>query len=61
MMILMPAMMVGGHLLIAVVDKIPEVNVERLCREATTSDLGTNDKFNVCIDDERGARDQLAK
>jgi hypothetical protein len=60
-MILMPAMMVGGHLLIAAADKIPAVNFERLCRETTSGELGINDKFNVCVDDERGARDQLVK
>jgi hypothetical protein len=60
-MIIMPAMLVGGHLLITVVDRVPEVNFERLCREATTGDFGSNDKYSVCFDDERDARDQLVK
>ena len=32
-MILFSAMMVGGHLLLAVVDKVPDLNFTPICRE----------------------------
>jgi hypothetical protein len=60
-MILFPAMMVGGHLLIAVVDKVPELNFEPICREAAGGNLGLKDDTAICIGDERAARDALAK
>jgi hypothetical protein len=60
-MIPMSAMIFGGHLLIAVADRIPQVNFERTCREATSGELAASDRFSVCMDDERAARDELAK
>jgi hypothetical protein len=60
-MMFMSGMMLGSHLLMAVADRVPQVNFERTCREATTGELGLNDKLNVCIDDERAARDQLVR
>jgi hypothetical protein len=60
-MILFPAMMVGGQLVIAVVDKVPVLNFEPLCREAATENLGIKSDFATCKQDEIDARDQLAK
>ena len=60
-MILFPAMMVGGHLLIAVVDKVPDLKFEPLCREGAAEIRGAKDDSQVCMDDERAARDELAK
>jgi len=60
-MILFPVMMVGGHLLIAVADKVPDLNFEPICREAAGEKLGLKDDSAICIGDERAARDALAK
>jgi hypothetical protein len=60
-MILFPVMMVGGHLLIAVADKVPDLNFEPICREAAGENLGLKDDSAICIGDERAARDALAK
>jgi len=57
-MIMIPAIIVGGHLAVAVADRPPVVNFEQTCREETTG--RTNDKFEFCIADEKRARDQLA-
>ena len=59
-MILFPAMMVGGHLLIAVVDRIPDINFEPICREGAGESRPKNDR-EICIKDESAARDELAK
>src|SRR5215471_17761247 len=58
LMIMIPAIIVGGHLAVAVADRPPVVNFEQTCREETTG--RTNDKFEFCIADEKRARDQLA-
>jgi hypothetical protein len=58
--IMIPAIIVGGHLAVAVADRPPVVNFEQTCREETTGEMRTNDKFEVCIADEKRARDQLA-
>jgi hypothetical protein len=60
-MILFPAMMVGGHLLIAVVDKVPDLNFEPICREGAAEIKGVKDDSAVCMTDEKAARDELAK
>jgi hypothetical protein len=60
-MILFPALMIGGHLIISVVDRVPDLNFEPLCREAATEDLGIKGDFATCKQDEIDARDQLAK
>jgi hypothetical protein len=59
LMILIPAIIVGGHLVVAVADRPPVVNFEQTCREETTGEMRTSDKFEVCIADEKRARDQL--
>ena len=60
-MMLFPAFMVGGHLLIAVVDKVPDLNFEPICREAAAEFRGPKDNAQICMDDESTARDDLAK
>jgi hypothetical protein len=59
LMIMIPAIILGGHLAVAVADRPPVVNFEQICREETTGQMGLNDKFEVCIADEKRARDQL--
>jgi hypothetical protein len=60
-MILFPAMVVGGHLLVAVVDRVPDLNFESICRDRAAENLGVKDDSAVCMKDENEARDQLAK
>jgi hypothetical protein len=60
-MILFPAIMVGGHLLIAVVDKVPDLNFEPICRQGGGQSLVGKDEVQLCIQDEKAARDALAK
>jgi hypothetical protein len=57
---LMPAMLVGGHLLIAVADRLPRVDYEQTCREATTGELAASDKFSTCMG-RRGQRLQSTR
>jgi hypothetical protein len=57
---MIPAIIVGGHLAVAAADRPPVVNFEQTCREETAGEMRTNDKFEVCIADEKRARDQLA-
>src|SRR6202011_1056401 len=60
-MMLFPAMMVGGHLLIAVVDKVPDLNFQPICRESGPANLAGKDDIQTCLKDEGAARDALAK
>ena len=59
-MILFPAMVVGGHLMIAVADRVPDLNFEPICRDAASGQLGIKDNFAICMQDEKTARNQLA-
>jgi hypothetical protein len=60
-MILFPAMMVGGNLLIAVVDKVPDLNFEPICRDAAGQGLGLKDESAICVEDEKAARGELGR
>jgi hypothetical protein len=60
-MVLFPALVVGGHLLIAVVDQVPDLNFEATCREGAGQNLGVKYDSGICMRDETAARDQLAK
>jgi hypothetical protein len=60
-MILMPVVVVGGHLVVAVADRPPVVNFEKTCRAAATGELRMSDQFEVCVADEKRARDQLVQ
>ena len=48
-MILFPAMLVGGHLLVAVVDRVPDLNFEPICREGAAEFKGAKDDSAVCM------------
>jgi hypothetical protein len=60
-MMLIPAMMVGSQLLIVVVDKVPALNFEPICREAAGDNRVGTDDVETCRKGESAARDQLAK
>ena len=60
-MILFPALMVGASLTIAVADPIPNLDVNPSCRAAASGMVGVKQDMSVCLDDEKGARDQLVK
>jgi hypothetical protein len=60
-MLLVPVLLIGAHLTIAVADPIPTLNVEPSCRAAASGDLGIKQDMSICLDDEKGAREQLAK
>ncbi|HEY4403171.1 MAG TPA: hypothetical protein VGN55_00855 [Xanthobacteraceae bacterium] len=60
-MILVPVLMVGAHLATTVAGGVPNFNVEPSCRQAASGDIGIKQDLSVCLEDEKGARDQLAK
>jgi hypothetical protein len=60
-MIVFPAMMVGGNLLIAVVDKVPDLNFQPICRASGPANLAGKDDMQSCLEAEGAARDALAK
>ena len=60
-MMLFPAILVGGHLMIEVVDKVTDVKFEQLCKEAASGNLGIDDNFDLCVRDQSAAHDQLAE
>ena len=60
-MIPFSALLAGGHLLIAVVDRMPELNFEPICRESAGQNRGGRDDRAICIQDEKAARDALAR
>ncbi len=60
-MIMVPVLMLGAHLTIAVADPVPTFNVEPSCRQAATGDIGIKQDLQVCLEDEKGAREQLVK
>jgi hypothetical protein len=51
----------GAHLTIAVADPVPTFNVEPSCRQAASGDIGIKQDLKVCLEDEKGAREQLVK
>ena len=60
-MIIVPVLMLGAHLTIAVADPVPTFNVEPSCRQAASGDIGIKQDLQVCLEDEKGAREQLVK
>jgi hypothetical protein len=60
-MILVPALLVGAQLTIAVADPIPTFNVEPSCQAAASGSIGIKQDMAVCLEDEKGAREQLVK
>ena len=59
-MAFIPALIVGGQLVILVADGVPAINFEQTCREASSVKLGTSERIQDCTDDEKRARDQLS-
>jgi hypothetical protein len=60
-MILVPVLMIGAHLTTTVADPVPTLNVEPSCRAAANGGLGIKQDLSACLDDEKGAREQLVK
>jgi hypothetical protein len=60
-MVLFPALLVGGHLLIAVVDQVPDLNFEPICRDSAAQSADVTRDSGICMKGESAARDQLAK
>lgn len=58
---LVPALMMGAQLTIAVAEAVPSFNVEPSCRAAARGEAGIKQDMSVCLDDEKAARDELAK
>jgi len=60
-MIIFPALMVGASLTIPVADPVPRLAVTPSCRAAASGMVGVKQDLSVCLEDEKGARDQLVK
>ena len=56
-----PLLLVGAHLIVAVADPIPTLNVKPSCREAASGAIGIKQDLSVCLEDEKAAHDQIAK
>jgi hypothetical protein len=59
--VLLTAQLVGTDFTVAVADPVPTFNVEPSCRQAASGDIGIKQDLSVCLEDEKGARDQLVK
>jgi hypothetical protein len=54
--------LVSSHLLIAVADPVPNINLKETCRNAATvSGTLTQNDIDICMEDEQGAHDQIVK
>jgi hypothetical protein len=60
-MILFPALMVGGHMWIAVADRVPDLNFLPTCRASGPANLAGKDDMQACLEAEGAAREALAK
>jgi hypothetical protein len=60
-MMVLPALMVGASLTIAVADNVPRLDVNPSCRAAASGMVGVKQDMSVCLEDEKAARDQLVK
>lgn len=58
---LVPALMLSTHLTMTAADGVPTFNVEPSCRAAASGEAGIKQDLAVCLDDEKGARDELVK
>jgi hypothetical protein len=56
-----PVLLIGAHLVIAVADPVPRLNVEPSCRAAASGSIGIKQDKNVCLEDENTAREQIVK
>jgi hypothetical protein len=56
------AILLNSHLLIAVADRVPNINLKETCRNAATvSGTLTQRDINICMEDEQGAHDEIAR
>jgi hypothetical protein len=60
-MIIVPVLLVSAHLATPIADPVPNLNVEPSCRAAASGSIGIQQDMNVCLQDEKEARDALAK
>ena len=60
-MMILPALMVGAQLTIPVANGVPTFNVVPSCRAAASGSIGLKQDLAVCLEDEKGAREQLVK
>lgn len=60
-MIAIPVLFLGAHLAVAVADPVPNLNVDPSCRAVASGSIGIKQDMSVCLDDEKSARDSLAK
>jgi hypothetical protein len=60
-MIMLPALMVGAQLTVMIADGVPNFSVEPSCRAVATGLGGVKQDLQVCLEDEKGAKDQLVK
>jgi hypothetical protein len=56
------ALLFSSHILIAVADRVPNIDIKRTCRDAATvTGALPRQAMDACIADEQGARDELVK
>jgi hypothetical protein len=60
-MMIVPVLLASAHLAMTVADPVPNLNVEPSCRAAASGSIGIQQDLNVCLQDEKEARDTLAK
>jgi hypothetical protein len=61
MMILALPAFVGAHLLLAVAEQVPTIDVLPSCRAGASSGLALSQDVDSCVRSENAARDELAK
>lgn len=63
MLITVPVVILGSHLVISVADRIPKIDIVGNCRlnVAATASLTVDQSVKACISDEQNARGQLQK
>jgi hypothetical protein len=59
-MILIPVL-IGAQLTMTVADSVPTLDVGPTCRSASSGIIGLQQDINVCLQDEKNAREQLVK
>jgi hypothetical protein len=60
-MIIFPVLLFSAQLTMTVADPVPNLNVRPSCQAAANGDIGIKQDMQVCLDDEKSARDQLVK
>jgi hypothetical protein len=60
-MIVFPALAISTQLAVTVADGVPNFSVEPSCRAAASGMVGIRQDLSACLEDEKGARNQLIK